>query len=111
VILRLNEDGTTPTDKPLRATGAATGGKAGANIGRIFAYGLRKRITAGDARLQDGVMDNVAGHERTEGETILFGINFGTVTDVQTRPNGNLFVVWRTVASGGDKGGLNNLNS
>ena len=38
-------------------------------------------------------MDNVAGHELTEGEMTLFGTSFGIVTDVQTAPSGNLFVV------------------
>jgi glucose/arabinose dehydrogenase len=238
VIIRLNDDGTTPTDNPFRAAGAAIGGEAGANIAKIFAYGLRNGfgmafdpasgrlwdqengddafdelnrvergmnsgwiqvtgpssrlgqyrqietasgslqqlrwgpgriagspadafarmfklpgshhsqpefawryvvapggigflrgqalgtryqgnlfvgsavpdpmggplfrftlnrdrtgILARDSRLLDGVMDNLAPHELTEGETILFGFNFGTVTDVQTAPNGHLFVV------------------
>jgi hypothetical protein len=29
----------------------------------------------------------------TESESLLFGKNFGIVTDIQTGPNGNLFVV------------------
>jgi len=41
VILRLNDDGTTPTDNPFFATGAALGGEAGANIQRIYSYGHR----------------------------------------------------------------------
>jgi glucose/arabinose dehydrogenase len=41
VILRLNDDGSTPTDNPFFAAGAATGGEVGANIQKIFAYGLR----------------------------------------------------------------------
>ncbi|MBI3911238.1 MAG: PQQ-dependent sugar dehydrogenase [Armatimonadetes bacterium] len=41
VILRLNDDGTTPTDNPFFAAGAAMGGEVGANIQKIFAYGLR----------------------------------------------------------------------
>jgi len=41
VILRLNDDGTTPTDNPFFAVGAARGGEVGANIQKIFAYGLR----------------------------------------------------------------------
>ncbi len=32
VILRLNEDGTTPADNPFFAAGAAIGGEVGANI-------------------------------------------------------------------------------
>jgi glucose/arabinose dehydrogenase len=41
MILRLNDDGSTPTDNPFFAAGAARGGEAGANIQRIFAYGVR----------------------------------------------------------------------
>jgi glucose/arabinose dehydrogenase len=41
VILRLNDDGTTPTDNPFFGVGAGMGGEVGANIQKIFAYGLR----------------------------------------------------------------------
>jgi glucose/arabinose dehydrogenase len=41
VIIRINEDGTTPTDNPFFATGAAIGGEPGANIQRIYSYGHR----------------------------------------------------------------------
>jgi aldose sugar dehydrogenase len=41
VILRLNDDGTTPTSNPFFAAGAAMGGAVGANVQKIFAYGLR----------------------------------------------------------------------
>jgi len=40
-ILRLNGDGSTPTDNPFFAVGAGIGGEAGANIARIFSYGHR----------------------------------------------------------------------
>jgi glucose/arabinose dehydrogenase len=41
VILRLNDDGTAPTDNPFFDAGAAQGGEVGANIQKIFAYGIR----------------------------------------------------------------------
>jgi glucose/arabinose dehydrogenase len=41
VILRLNDDGTTPSDNPFVAAGAAVGGEVGENIQKIYAYGLR----------------------------------------------------------------------
>jgi glucose/arabinose dehydrogenase len=41
VILRFNDDGTTPTDNPFYAVGAAMGGEVGANIQKVYAYGLR----------------------------------------------------------------------
>jgi glucose/arabinose dehydrogenase len=41
VILRLNDDGTTPTDNPFFEAGTAVGGEVGENIQQIFAYGIR----------------------------------------------------------------------
>jgi glucose/arabinose dehydrogenase len=41
VILRLNDDGTTPASNPFFSAGASIGGEVGANIQKVFAYGLR----------------------------------------------------------------------
>jgi glucose/arabinose dehydrogenase len=41
VILRLNEDGSAPSDNPFFAAGAAMGGEVGANIQKIYSYGHR----------------------------------------------------------------------
>jgi glucose/arabinose dehydrogenase len=41
VILRLNDDGSAPSDNPFFAVGEQMGGQAGANIQKIFVYGLR----------------------------------------------------------------------
>jgi len=41
VILRLNEDGTTPADNPFFVAGAAMGGEVGANIQKVYSYGHR----------------------------------------------------------------------
>ena len=41
VILRLNDDGSTPADNPFFAAGAALGGEVGANIQKIYSYGHR----------------------------------------------------------------------
>jgi glucose/arabinose dehydrogenase len=41
VILRLNEDGTAPTDNPFFDAGARMGGPVGANIQKIYSYGHR----------------------------------------------------------------------
>ena len=46
-----------------------------------------------DPRLADRVADNFAKYDITESESLLFGRDFGGVTDIQTGPNGNLFVV------------------
>jgi aldose sugar dehydrogenase len=41
VVLRLNDDGTAPSSNPFFGAGAALGGEVGANVQKIFAYGLR----------------------------------------------------------------------
>jgi glucose/arabinose dehydrogenase len=41
VILRLNDDGSTPTDNPFFNAGASIGGEVGENIRKVFAYGIR----------------------------------------------------------------------
>jgi aldose sugar dehydrogenase len=41
VILRLNDDGSTPADNPFFAAGGAMGGEVGANIQKVFSYGHR----------------------------------------------------------------------
>ena len=41
VILRLNDDGTTPADNPFYGHGASVGGEVGANLQKIYAYGVR----------------------------------------------------------------------
>ena len=41
VVLRLNDDGSAPSDNPFFAAGQAMGGEAGANVQKVFAYGFR----------------------------------------------------------------------
>ena len=41
VILRLNDDGSTPKDNPFFRAGTKIGGEVGANVQKIYAYGLR----------------------------------------------------------------------
>jgi uncharacterized repeat protein (TIGR01451 family) len=41
VILRLNDDGTSPGDNPFSDAGNDMGGEVGANLQKIYAYGLR----------------------------------------------------------------------
>ena len=37
--------------------------------------------------------DNLAKHDITESESLLIGRDFGVVTDIETGPDGNLYVV------------------
>ena len=64
--------------------------------GYLFHFNLtgnRRSIGVDDPRLLDRVADNLAKHELTESESLLIGRNFGVGTDIETGPNGNLFVV------------------
>ncbi len=55
--------------------------------------GNRRSLAVSDARLNDLVADNVDFHEMTESESLLFGTDFGIITDIKTGPRGELFVV------------------
>jgi aldose sugar dehydrogenase len=65
----------------------------GGHLFRIELSGNRRAVDVDDPRLQDGVADNVNKWELTESESLLFGRNFGVGTDVQTGPDGHLYVV------------------
>jgi glucose/arabinose dehydrogenase len=53
----------------------------------------RQSIASTDARLADKVADNTAKFDIGESESLQFGAGFGVGTDIQTGPNGNLYVV------------------
>jgi glucose/arabinose dehydrogenase len=64
--------------------------------GHLFHFeltGNRRAVDVADPRLRDGVADNVNKWEITESESLLFGRNFGVGTDIQTGPDGHLYVV------------------
>ena len=64
--------------------------------GHLFHFNLtgnRRAIGTDDPRLDDRVADNLHKWEITESESLLIGRNFGIGTDIQTGPNGNLFLV------------------
>lgn len=73
--------------------GAATPALEGGYLFHFNLTGNRRMIGVDDPRLEDRVADNLAKHEITESESLLIGRNFGTITDIETGPNGNLFVV------------------
>jgi len=73
--------------------GAGTNLLAGGYLFRFNLTGNRRKVGVDDPRLDDRVADNVAKHEITESESLLFGSDFGITTDVHTGPNGNLFVM------------------
>jgi hypothetical protein len=65
--------------------------------GYLFRFKLTADRTeldlSGDPRLADRVADNLDKFDITESETLLAGSGFGITTDIQTGPNGNLYVV------------------
>ena len=74
-------------------TGAARTFLEGGQLFHFNLTGNRRKIGVDDPRLEDRVADNLDKFEITESESLLFGRNFGIATDIQTGPNGNLFVV------------------
>jgi hypothetical protein len=53
----------------------------------------RQHFSFSDPRLADRVADNVDKFDQTESESLVIGRDFGVTTDIQTGPNGSLFVV------------------
>jgi len=83
--------------------GAARPFLEGGFLWRFHLTGNRRKIGVDDPRLEDRVADNLAKPDPSdaganalaliESESLLFGRDFGVVTDIKTGPNGNLFVV------------------
>ena len=73
--------------------GAATANLAGGYLFHFNLTGNRRSIGVDDPRLDDRVADNLAKHEITESESLLIGRDFGVTTDIETGPDGNLYVV------------------
>lgn len=67
--------------------------------GYLFRFRLtpdRLHFSFTDSRLLDLVADNTDKFDITESETLLIGKDFGIGADIQTGPNGNVFVVSNT---------------
>jgi glucose/arabinose dehydrogenase len=65
----------------------------GGHLFRFDLTGNRRGIEVSDPRLNDLVADNVGKWNIQESESLLFGRNFGIVTEILTGPNGNLFLL------------------
>ncbi len=64
--------------------------------GFIFRFNMsadRQHFAFSDPDLADLVADNSDKFDLTESESLLIGRDFGITTDIQTGPNGNVFVV------------------
>src|SRR5260370_23288884 len=67
--------------------------------GFLFRFKLtadRLHFSFTDPRLLDLVADNLDKFDITESESLLIGKDFGITTDIETGPNGNLFIVSNT---------------
>lgn len=73
--------------------GAARDFLEGGTLFRLQLTGNRREVAVDDPRLRDRVADNLAKFDITESESLLFGTGFGVGTDIETGPNGNLYVV------------------
>ena len=68
----------------------------GGHLFRMQLTGNRHKVAVDDPRLEDRVADNVGKWEITESESLLFGRNFGLVTDIHSGPDGHLYVLSNT---------------
>jgi glucose/arabinose dehydrogenase len=73
--------------------GAARTTLVGGHLFHFNLTGNRRKVAVDDPRIQDRVADNLDKFEITESEELLIGRDFGIGTDIETGPNGNLFVV------------------
>jgi aldose sugar dehydrogenase len=97
---------------PLNVTGAGTGTFAGGVLMMFRLTSDRSHLDlSADPRLADRVVDNgiafpppvgtAAGtpgykYDGTESESLMVGQNFGVITDIQTGPDGNLYIASNT---------------
>lgn len=89
----INGRGLGPQYDGDMLVGAATPTLAGGYLFHFNLTGNRRKIGVDDSRLEDRVADNTAKFDITESESLLFGTNFGVSTDIQTGPDGAVYVV------------------
>lgn len=80
VVLRLNDDGTAPADNPFFATGAQASGEVGANLQKIFAYGVRNSFGMAFDPVSGDLWDEQNGDDTfDEVNRITAGANLGWI--------------------------------
>ena len=80
VILRLNANGTTPIDNPFYDFGGTIGGEIGANIQKIFAYGVRNSFGMAFDPESGALWDQENGEDAfDELNRVLPGMNSGWI--------------------------------
>src|SRR5688572_29025538 len=79
-IIRLNDDGSTPADKPFFAAGAAMGGEVGENVQKIFAYGIRNSFGMAFDPLSGNLWDQENGEDAFDEMNLVEpGMNSGWI--------------------------------
>ena len=73
--------------------GSARAALVNGNLFRLEVDKHRRSFDFDDRRLRDGVADNALKYDVTESESLLFGENFGVSPDLQSSPDGTLYVV------------------
>ena len=89
----ISGDGLGPQYDGDLVLGAARADLFSGHLFRFNLTGNRRKIGVDDPRLEDRVADNLTKFDITESESLLFGTEFGVVTDIKTAPNGNLYVL------------------
>jgi glucose/arabinose dehydrogenase len=79
-ILRLDDDGSTPADNPFFSVGAAMGGEVGANVQKIFAYGVRNSFGMAFDPLSGNLWDQENGEDAFDEVNLVEpGMNSGWI--------------------------------
>jgi glucose/arabinose dehydrogenase len=80
VILRLNDDGTSPASNPFFVAGELRGGGAGANLQKVFAYGIRNGFGMAFDPFSGSLWEAQNGDDTfTEINRVDAGVNLGWV--------------------------------
>jgi aldose sugar dehydrogenase len=80
VILRLNPDGTAPADNPFFDFGGTLGGEVGANIQKVYAYGVRNSFGMAFDPVSGSLWDQENGEDAyDEINLIEAGMNSGWI--------------------------------
>lgn len=89
----LSGDGLGPDYNGSLWVGAARTFLAGGYLFRFKLTADRRDLVFDDPRLMDRVADNTDKFDIRESESLLAGRDFGITTDLQTGPDGHLYVV------------------
>jgi glucose/arabinose dehydrogenase len=80
VVLRLNDDGTTPRDNPFVRAGRERGGEVGENLAKVFSYGVRNAFGLAVDPLSGALWDAQNGDDAfSEINRIPAGANLGWI--------------------------------